>query len=79
MRRQDKSAEPAVWARVQWGGADHRDATKPTHISSYTGILNSAMRPRWYRAVVYGPGGSAETPWVSVPDDVDEDDVQVEH
>ncbi len=58
------SNEPTVWARVQWGGALTADEFEPSHVSSYQGIVDSAMRPRWYRAVLHGPGRSVATPWV---------------
>lgn len=58
--------EPVAWSRVQWGGAVEPDAIEPTHVSTYRGILESAMRPRWYRAVLYGPGRSVATPWVEL-------------
>jgi len=59
--------EPEVWARVQWGGAAEAEATAPTHISTYEGVLNSAMRPRWVRAALCRRGAEpVYTAWVEL-------------
>lgn len=60
-------SEPEVWARVQWGGAAEPDATRPTHISTFSGIVNSAMRPRWVRAALCRrEADPVYTEWVEV-------------
>lgn len=42
----------AYWSYVQWGGSADPEDTEPTHIASYEGILNAAMKPRWVRAAL---------------------------
>lgn len=61
-----KSEVPLAWTRVQWGGSADPVAVEPDHVSTYERIVASGMRPRWYRAVLYGPGRSVATPWVEL-------------
>lgn len=59
------SLKEAYAARLQWGGSADSKDTKPTHIASYEGILNAAMRPRWVRAALVCKGHEpVYTEWV---------------